>query len=49
MQKHLYELLKNRVLNNTGEDIANTAEPFFSDGYESGILKKNGILICKKG
>ena len=36
-------------LNNTLEDIAITAEPLFTYGYENGILKKNGILICKKG
>ena len=36
-------------LNNTGTDIPIEAEPLFTYGYENGILKKNGILICKKG
>lgn len=36
-------------LNNTEEDIPLDAQSPFTDRYENGILKKNGMLICKKG
>ena len=36
-------------LNNTEKDIPLDMQPLFTYKYENGILKKNGILICKKG
>ena len=36
-------------LNCTEKDIPIQAEPLFTQGFENGILRKNGILICKKG
>ena len=36
-------------LNNTEKDIPLDAQPLFTYRYENGILKKNGILIYKKG
>lgn len=34
-------------LNNTGKDIPLSADPLFTYKYENGILKADGILICR--
>ena len=34
-------------LNGSDRDIPISAEPLFAHGYENGILKANGILICR--
>ena len=34
-------------INSTGKDVPISADPIFTHRYENGILKANGILICK--